>query len=255
MLPLLNRPIIDYVVEDCIKAGITDIYFVVSEGVQLKKYYEQDSALEQYLESKGKYDILAAIRVPGDVRFHYVHQDTEADPRYGTTVPVWLATREALVSDVDEHVVVIMGDQCLYRTDGGSEVADLITAVSASEADCGMVAVPVPRDQVSNYGIVEQDDNGNFVKIWERPSITEAPSNLNNASMYLFNREMLLRLEDAMRSPSKSGEYEIVDPINAYVASGHSLTVVTTASTYLDCGSVEKWVSANNWLLSNQYLK
>lgn len=252
MLPLLNRPIIDYVVQDCIKAGITDIYFVVSEGAQLKKYYECDVRLEEYLKNKGKDNMLASIMPPEQVGFHYVHQNTEVDPRYGTTVPVWLAAHEAVTPGVDEHILVIMGDQCLYRTDGGSEVADLITQVDASDANCGMVAVEVPHEQVSNYGIIEQDGQGNFVKIWERPGLDEAPSNLNNASMYLFSSDMFARIENHMQHAASSGEYEIVDPINSYVADGNTLLVTKAVGKYLDCGTVEGWVHANNWLLEQQ---
>lgn len=249
MLPLLNRPIIDYVVQDCIKAGVTDIYFVVSEGAQLKKYYERDLRLEEYLKTKGKDNMLDSIMPPEEVRFHYVHQNTEVDTRYGTTVPVWLAAHEAIEPGVDEHILVIMGDQCLYRTDDGSEVADLIAQVATSDAECGMVTVPVPPDQVSSYGIVEQDSAGNFVKIWERPAVSEAPSNLNNASMYLFSTDMFARIEGHMQHPARSGEYEIVDPINSYVADGNKMLVVESRGKYLDCGTVEGWVHANSWLL------
>ncbi|NCU40297.1 hypothetical protein EOL73_00875 [Candidatus Saccharibacteria bacterium] len=60
MVPLLNRPIVDYVVEDCVKAGVKDIYFVVSgDARQLRNYYERDMELEAYLERKGKNDLLS----------------------------------------------------------------------------------------------------------------------------------------------------------------------------------------------------
>jgi len=251
MLPLLNRPIIDYVVEDCIKAGITDIYFVVSEGAQLKKYYERDLRLEEYLKAKGKDDMLESILPPSNVRFHYVHQNTDVDPRYGTSVPVWLAAHEAVNPEDDELTLVIMGDQCLYRTDGGSEVADLIEQVTDSDAACGMVAVGVPDELVSNYGIIEQDKDGNFIRIWEKPSREEAPSNLNNASIYLFDKTMLGYIERDMEQV-RENEHEITDPINAYVADGHKLAVVEAQGQYLDCGEVEGWVAANNWLLDQQ---
>jgi UTP-glucose-1-phosphate uridylyltransferase len=141
-----------------------------------------------------------------------------------------------------------MGDQCLYRTDGGSEAADLIEQVSGSEADCGMVAVPVPEELVSNYGIIEQDEQGNFVKIWEKPTRVDAPSNLNNASIYLFNKAMFDYIERDMQE-TRVNEHEITDPINAYVADGHKLTVKEAKGKYLDCGKVEGWVAANSWLL------
>ena len=246
MLPLLNRPIIDYVVEDCIKAGITDIYFVVSEGSQLKHYYSRDEKLETYLQHAGKDEFIPGIIPPEGIRFHFVRQDREKDPRYGTSVPVWLA-KEAMGTG-DEYVLVVMGDQCFYRADGGSEAADLIKQVEESTADCGMVAVPVPEELVSNYGIIEKDENDNFVRIHEKPKPEDAPSNLNNASIYLFNEAIFEYIARDM-AVERTNEHEITDPINAFVADGHTITIASAKGEYLDCGKVEGWVAANNFLL------
>lgn len=245
MLPLLNRPIIDYVVEDCIKAGIKEIYFVVSEGLQLKHYYERDEKLENYLIKTGKKYLVDCIKPPSGVSFNFIIQNREKDPRYGTTVPVWLA-REAI--NDGEHVLVVMGDQCFYREDDGSEAADLISQVQQSETDCGMVAVPIPLEKVSSYGIIEKDKDGNFVSIHEKPSPEDAPSNLNNASIYLFNKKMFEYIENDM-AINRSTEHEITDRINAFVADGNKLNVVEAKGVYLDCGNLDGWVASNNFLL------
>src|SRR3989344_4992082 len=73
MMPLLNRPIVDYIVEDCIKAGMSDIYFVISNGApQLRSYYEHNQDLEDYLTKKGATEQLQAIKPPEGVNFHFV---------------------------------------------------------------------------------------------------------------------------------------------------------------------------------------
>ena len=112
MLPLLNRPVVDYAVSDCVKAGVTDVYFVVSgDARQLRDYYERQPVLEDYLRTKGKSDLIDEIRPPQGVTFHYISQDL-SDGRYGTSIPVWLC-RDYVRAD--EPVLVIMGDQTFYR--------------------------------------------------------------------------------------------------------------------------------------------
>lgn len=250
MMPLLNRPIIDYIVQDCIKAGITDIYFVISNGApQLKSYYERNQVLEAYLTKKGATEQLQAIKPPENVNFHYVQQK-QPNGEYGTTVPVWACT--GIVAE-DESALIIMGDQCLYREDGGSDIADLIETVEAKQTNAGMVAVPVPDDQVQYYGIVAMDKQGHFSHIVEKPKREEAPSNLNNASIYLVPGTFWKYVQQDMDTPH-TGEFYITDVLNAFVADSHTITVYEAQGKYLDCGNLEGWVEANDYMLE-QYLK
>jgi UTP--glucose-1-phosphate uridylyltransferase len=247
MLPLLNRPIIDYVVEDCLKAGVKDFYFVVGEqgGLQLKQYYSRDLQLEEYLHRTGKDGLIPCVTPPADVKFHYIVQRAEGP--YGTAIPVWLAQEHV---SADEHVLVMMGDQCLYRAGGnGSEAADLIRRAAESGVDCGMVAVSVPTEDVPKYGILEINREGLFKRIVEKPKVEDAPSNLNNASFYLFNKRMFEYIDRYVATPRKS-EYFLTDPINEFVADGRSLLVSEAKGEYLDCGTVDGWVAANNYLFN-----
>lgn len=250
MMPLLNRPIVDYIVEDCIKAGITDIYFVITNGApQLRSYYARNESLERYLTQKGSLDLIEQIKPPKGVSFHYINQN-EPDGAYGTTVPVW-ACRD--VVEPDESVLIIMGDQCLYREDGGSDVKDLVMAVEEKQTNAGMVAVPVPEDQVQYYGIVALDASGHFSHIVEKPKTADAPSNLNNASIYLVPSSFWQYVQQDMDRPH-TGEFYIIDVLNAFVADNHTITVSEAKGKYLDCGNLEGWVEANDYMLE-QYLK
>lgn len=246
MLPLLNRPIVDYVVEDCIAAGVTEIYFVVSKGggQQLKQYYSRDEKLENYLRYRHQDSLLKTILPPKDITFHYIEQDLGSG-KYGTSIPVWLC-RDLI--EVDEHVLIVGGDQCLHRTDGGSEARDLIAAVKEHGADSGMVGVAVPEKEVEKYGIIKYDQKGNFVHIVEKPKLGQAPSNLNNASLYLFNKRMFEYVARNVEQPQEN-EYLLTDAINEFVSDGYSMRVMHSNAIYLDCGSVESWVNANNYLL------
>jgi UTP--glucose-1-phosphate uridylyltransferase len=244
MLPIGNVPVVDFVVRDCIKAGIKDIYFVVSgEAHQLRGYYSQNEALEAYLQKNGKGALVSFITPPLDVIFHFVTQDTT--DAYGTTIPVWLC-REYIQED--EQVLVIMGDQFFYRTDDGSNAADLIQLVEQSAVRAGLLGVPVPIKEVKKYGVIEKDADSFYKRIVEHPEPEEAPSNLNNASFYLFDSSFFDYLKRDMEM-QRDGEYMIIDPINEYVKDGHRIIVGEAKGEYLDAGSVEGWLHANTVVL------
>jgi len=241
MLPIGNVPVIDFIVQDCLKAGITDFYFVVSgEAPQLKSYYSRQHDLEEYLTKNSKTDILPLI-TPPEATFHFITQDT-SQGRYGTTLAVW-SCREFV--EKGEQVLVIMGDQFFYRTDGGSNAADLINAVTANGLRSGLLGVYVPDDEVHKYGIIEKDESDNYVRIIEKPNFEDAPSNLNNASFYLFDSLLFDYFDQDMNTPH-TGEYMIVDPINWYVRDGNRIKVIEAKGEYLDAGSVNGWLHANN---------
>lgn len=245
MLPIGNQPVIDFIVQDCLLAGIIDIYFVVSgEATQLRDYYSSQPHLEAYLETNNKHDLVQLITPPQGVNFYFVHQDT-INGKYGTAVPVWLC-REYVGRD--EQVLVIMGDQFFYRTDGGSNAADLIRLVEKRGLRSGLLGVPVLLHEVEKYGVIEKDDGDLFVRIVEHPKPSEAPSNLNNASFYLFDQPMFDYLDREVAKP-QNGEYWIIDPINEYVKDGNRLVVGEAKGEYLDAGSLEGWLKANQVVL------
>lgn len=253
MLPVGNRPVIDYVVEDCLRAGITEIYFVVGEEFdQVKRYYGQNQILEDYLENKGKTKELEEVRALNKkARFHYVVQD-QYQP-YGTAVPVALCAH--LIPE-DEQVLVLMGDDFIYNEDGSSEVAHLLDAVEAAGATAGVLATRVPKEEVSRYGVFEMTNMGGheyFKRIVEQPKVEDAPSNLINISKYLFDHKMLEAVKKVMQDPpAANGEYQIIKALNYYVADGGKLPVVPIKGEYLDCGTPEGWLYANQRIINSK---
>ena len=240
MLPVGTRPVIDYVVQDVIAAGITDIYFVVAEGSsQLQTFYGENTALNAYLQRNNKADKLPLVTPPQGVTFHYITQPSEGG--YGTSIPVGLANEYI---EEDESALVIMGDQFFLRDDNGSNAADLIQQVTASGATAGLLGVPVPQEDVSKYGIIEKDAANHFVQIVEKPAPEDAPSNLNNASFYLFDKKIFELAKTLPANPIR-GEFEITDAINAYVNQGNTIVVGEAKGHYLDAGSPDGWLNAN----------
>ena len=243
MLPLGNRPVIDYIVSDCVKAGITDIYFVVSgDAAQLRSYYNRNVELENVLIAKGKTDLAAAIVPPEGVTFHYVEQDLK-DGRYGTTVPVWLC-RDYI--EEDELVLVMMGDDVTYSPEGESDIERLVHLRAPA-----ILGVPVLEGNLDQYGVIKADE-GIFQSIVEKPAPGTEPSRMINVSKYVLPGSFMAYAEASVRKgANESGEYYITDPINELVANGVQLNVLEAKGQYLDTGTMGAWVAANQWLLNH----
>ena len=245
MLPVGNRPLVDYSVQELIKAGITDIYMVISnvEPCQVQEFYRDNLALNDYLVERGKADRLALAKtLPDHVKIHYTTQDPAG--RYGTAVPIALVVEEY---NLDEPVLVFMGDDFVWNPDGESAAESLIHSLQ-SENESAILGVEIPREKVDKYGVLSVQD-GKLVDVVEKPSIEEAPSNMINVSKYIMSRDLLRRIVNYVKSHDfgpLDQEYLVTDPIDEYIKEGGIMRVAPTTGEYLDGGSVEGWVHANN---------
>lgn len=246
MIPLLNRPVVDYVVQDLVKAGVTDVYFVVSgDARQLRDYYSRNIELEEYLRMHGKDDLITSITPPEHVRFHYVQQDHD-DGRYGTAIPLWLVGQ---FINEDEYFYLMGGDQAFWQANGTSEASELCKVVQAdSKAVGGVMAVMVSAEEVERYGVIRYDDQGYYQEIVEKPRRDQAPSLLNNANFFLLPGT-IVECVDQFVVQHRTGEYHMTDVLNQFVSKGNCLAVYETSAAYLDCGTVESWVASNSFLL------
>jgi len=240
MLPVGNRPLVDYSVEDCIEAGIKDIYFVVTEGsTQVEDYYSHNKKFEEYLALNDKSEQITLIEPPQGVNFHYIHQNT--NDKYGTAIPVALALEE---TGVDEPVVVLMGDDFIYNHNGVSNVSQMMASYTGDNAV--MLGALINKKEVGKYGVINTDKQNNFVEIVEKPAPEEAPSNMINVSKYILPPELLKLIQAFAKRKNSGGEYYITDPINTFVENGGVMRVVPALGQYLDGGTLEGWLRANN---------
>ena len=245
MLPVGNRPLVDYSVQELIEAGVTDIYMVVSntEPCQVREFYSDNIVLNDYLISRGKADRVALTKtLPGHVKIHYIAQD--ANSKYGTAVPVAMAAEEY---NLNEPVIVYMGDDFIWNPEGESAATSLINSLQ-SENDSAILGVEIPKEKVDKYGVLEVQD-GKLTNVVEKPSVEEAPSNLINVSKYILSADLLQKIVIYVNEHDfgpTDQEYMITDPIYDYIKQGQTMRVASTSGQYLDGGSVEGWVHANN---------
>ena len=242
MLPVGNRPLVDYSVQELIKA---DIYMVISnvEPCQVQEFYRDNHALNDYLVERGKADRLALAKtLPDHVKIHYTTQDPAG--RYGTAVPIALVVEEY---NIDEPVLVFMGDDFVWNPDGESAAESLIHSLQNAD-ESAILGVEIPKEKVDKYGVLNIKD-GKLTGVVEKPSVEEAPSNMINVSKYIMSRDLLRRVVNYVKSHDfgpLDQEYLVTDPIDEYIKEGGIMRVAPTTGEYLDGGSVEGWVHANN---------
>ena len=254
MLPVGNRPLVDYSVQELIKAGITDIYMVISnvEPCQVQEFYRDNHALNDYLVERGKADRLALAKtLPDHVKIHYTTQDPAG--RYGTAVPIALVVEEY---NIDEPVLVFMGDDFVWNPDGESAAESLIHSLQNAD-ESAILGVEIPKEKVDKYGVLSIKD-GKLTGVVEKPSVEEAPSNMINVSKYIMSKDLLRRIVNYVKSHDfgpLDQEYLVADPIDEYINEGGVMRVAPTTGEYLDGGSVEGWVHANNVVTSYKKAK
>lgn len=247
MLPVGNRPLVDYSVQELIAAGVKDIYMVISnvEPCQVQEFYKDNHALNNYLIERGKKDRLELAKtLPEGVTIHYTVQDPSG--RYGTAVPVAMVVEEY---NINEPVFCFMGDDFIWNPDGESSAESLIKAMKGDDESV-ILGIDHPYEALLNGGALTIVDE-KLAKITEKPS-PEQVTGLASVSKYILSPSMLKEIVDYVKSNDfgpNDQEYMITDPFASFVEKGGTIRVARTAGEYLDGGTVDGWLHANNVVL------
>lgn len=243
MLPILSKPIIDYLVDECINAGIEEIIFVVNENDnQIQDYYSEDLYFKRYLERMNKadrYELIENIHLKA--KFTFVFQKEE-DP-YGTAVPVYLA--KDFVKN-EEAFLVVMGDDFFYNADGSNEITKMIRVFEESESKGLVSCITVPKELVGKYGIAEfREENGYkyLTNQIEKPQPDTVSSNFVTISKYIFTPEIYKYINIQEIDP-KSGELFLTTAYTKF-AKENKMVIYEPTGEYLDSGYVIGWLKAN----------
>lgn len=248
LLPIGNRPVIDYLVSELLAADVQEIAFVTLPGDdQIRRYVEPQEWIQRYFHDQGweaKYAPVAHLHQRlAQVRFTWIEQPV--DGRYGTAIPAMLA--RDFVDDSDWFL--LSGDDVVLRGDGGSDLADLVAAREYVGVPAAMQVTEVPRDRLSRYGIIRTRSHGVDCAVEvldggvEKPKPEDAPSNLASISRFLLRPNFFDYL-DALEPDPSSGEYSSIAALIAY-AQTYPVLVHTITGDYHDCGNVSGWLNAN----------
>ena len=238
MMPVVDKPLIQYAVEEAVAAGITQMVFITGRNKRaIEDHFDKAYELETELQARGKLELLEQVQdiVPKHVSCIYVRQ-TEA---LGLGHAI-LCARPVVG---DSPFAVILADDLI---DGDPPVMKQMVDVYASER-CSLLAVQtVARDETSSYGIVktEQGERGmhRITGIVEKPRPESAPSNLAVVGRYLLTPEIFDHLEKV--KPGASGEIQLTDGIAALLKDQRALAYEFHGVRH-DCGSKLGYLQAN----------
>ena len=235
MLPIVDKPLIQYAVEEAANAGIEQFIFVTSRGKSaIENHFDHSFELENNLLAKGKRDTLASaqemLKIPGS--YAYVRQQEPA----GLGHAIWCARH--LIQN--ESFAVILADDLIF---GQSTTKEMIKNYTSGN----MVAImEVDRQKVSSYGIVKVDKSDKDLmqinQMVEKPSVENAPSNLAIIGRYILDHKVFDVLEKQERGASQ--EIQLTDAISSQLDRVPCLGYRIKNERF-DCGSKLGFLQAN----------
>ena len=206
MLPIVDKPVIQYVVEELVASGITEIVIVTGWHKRaIEDHFDYPNELIQTLKDQGKEQLIEEVKRTAELaNFVYIRQKGP----YGNATPI-LCAKNVIG---DEPFVAIWGDEFIYATPPRTKQC---IDVFEKYGDPVISAIRVDKKDVSRYGIVDvtevEPGVGQIKTMIEKPSIEEAPSNLAAHGCYVLTPDIFPILEHL--KPGKSGEVWLVDAI------------------------------------------
>jgi UTP--glucose-1-phosphate uridylyltransferase len=246
LLPVVDKPLLQYAVEEAWRAGIRHVVLVNSPKKSGLETHLQpaDPELVAELTAKGKKDILAALlgTVPKGMKVTVVMQPQAL----GLGHAVACGAEAALASAGDGVAVMLVDDFIDAPLSGAGAAGCLADMVALHEATgaWSLAVEEVPRDQVHRYGVVSLADSSaqRIVAMVEKPAADVAPSNLAVVGRYVLPKAIFAALADV--KPGAGGEIQLTDGISALLAE-HDIRAHRFAGVRYDCGSKLGYAQAN----------
>lgn len=237
MLPVVDKPAIQYIVEEAIASGADEVVIVNSEGKQsICEQFTPNPELVAHLRGKGKDALADAVEAAGNLPVSYVYQDE----------PLGLghAVHCAAEKTADDSFLVMLGDVLVP----GNDVCTKMVEISQAHGGASVIAVvPVPQDEVDRFGVIGGQDLGEGVykisEMVEKPPVEEAPSNLAIFGRYLLTPAVMELLETTQ--PGAGGEIQLTDALVALLEREDVYAYVIDPKEGFDTGTIASWLAAN----------
>ncbi|MCH9643668.1 MAG: UTP--glucose-1-phosphate uridylyltransferase GalU [Gammaproteobacteria bacterium] len=231
MLPIVDKPIIQYAVEEALAAGIKQLIFVTSSSKRaIEDYFDSNYELESRLEERGKYDALSKVRniLPNDVSIVYVRQ----------AAPLGLGHAVLCAKHIvgDQPFAVLLPDDIMFHE---KDVCLRSMVEMYQQVDSSILAVEeIPYEDSKKYGVIsveqEQERYQKVKKIVEKPAPEKAPSNLAVTGRYILTPAIFSYLEKTQRGVG--GEIQLTDAISDLLNT-ESVYAYPFNGSRFDCGS------------------
>ena len=242
MLPVLNKPLIQYGVEEALDSGMNQIVMVTSKHKgAIQQYFEPHLDIESSVKDTPKEILLEEINYLITMcEFYYIEQQQMLGLGHA------IYTGKPLISD-EPFAVILPDDLC---TNQGESVLEQMLKAYHSHPECCVVAVEVvPETEVNKYGVIDGElltdsDNTYQVKnMLEKPEPHYAPSNLAIIGRYIFTPDIFEVLSNTQ--PDHRGEIQITDALNVLAKKGKVIAYKFHGKRY-DCGNFQGYLDANN---------
>ncbi len=237
-MTLVDRPLIQYAIDEARAAGIKEFIFVTSRGKgALEDYFDHAPELETALRKKGKKDILKALKNTNmdSGAIAYIRQHKAL----GLGHAVWCARR--LIAN--EPFAVILPDDVIAAE---KPCLQQMVEAHAETGGCMVAAMEVPPEKTSSYGVLDvKDDMGSMVSVngmVEKPEVNEAPSNLAVIGRYILTPQVLQNLNKIKQGAG--GEIQLTDAIAQEIAAERDVFGFRFRGQRFDCGSKAGYLQA-----------
>lgn len=248
MMPIVNKPLIEYGVDEAIQAGMTSMAVVTGRGKSsLMDHFDKNYELEHQIQGTNKEPLLDDIRSLIDsAQYTFIRQREMKGLGHA------ILTGKELVGE-NPFAVVLADDLCI--NDDKGVLAQM--AALYRQFRCSIVAVEeVPESETHKYGVIAgehlSDDLIRITDMVEKPEQGTAPSNLAIIGRYILTPDIFDILEDTQ--PGKGGEIQITDALLEQAQKGCVIAYKFKGKRF-DCGSVDGYIEATNYCYKNVYLK
>ena len=239
MLTVVDRPLIQYAVEEAIEAGCKELIFVTSSNKKsLEDHFDRNFELEYSLEKKEKYELLEMVRniIPKDVSFFFVRQPEALGLGHA------VLCAKPLVGI--EDFAVLLPDDLIYNHDCGTgALKQMVEAVEGTDIRGAIATQQVAKDKTSSYGIVAKDAENIIKAIVEKPAPEKAPSTTAVVGRYLLPNKIFKCLETT--SKGAGGEIQLTDAIAKLIDQEEKIVAYDFKGTRYDCGDKLGFLIAN----------
>jgi UTP--glucose-1-phosphate uridylyltransferase len=236
MLPVVDKPAIQYVVEEAVRAGLTDLLMVTGRSKRaLEDHFDHVWELEAALEAKGDHAKLALVREATDLAdVHYIRQ--------GQPLGLGHAVLQAAAHVGDEPFAVLLGDDLI---DDRDPLLETMVEVQQRHGGSVVALMEVPEDQIRLYGCAavesRDDDVVRVTALVEKPDPGEAPSNLAVIGRYVLSPSVFAVLRET--PPGRGGEIQLTDAMQTLIGSEPMHGVVFRGRRY-DTGDRADYLKA-----------
>lgn len=248
MLPVVNKPLIQYGVEEAIEAGLSNMAIVTGRGKRaMEDHFDVSYELEHQIEGSDKEQYLEGIRTIMDAcTFSYTRQIEMKGLGHA------ILSGEPLIGD-EPFAVVLADDLCLADEEGDGVLAQMVRLYK--QFRCSIVAVEeVPMEEVHKYGVIKgemiRDDIFQVTEMVEKPATEDAPSNLAIIGRYILTPDIFDILRQT--TPGVGGEIQITDALMKQAKEGCVLAYKFKGKRF-DCGSIAGFIDATNHCFKEFY--